>query len=120
MALADKHIALLSDDSDASLDDDEKYEDREALTRCRQALGLSINYVRTWSPRDGFREFFRTGLCLSLMSRPLSTVCKAKHYSVVQEGCDHRDLWARATAVSPRHHGQQRSICCGGSSSRYG
>jgi hypothetical protein len=60
MALADKHIALLSDDSDASLDDDdEKYEDREALTRCRQALGLSINYVRTWSPRDGFREFFQ-------------------------------------------------------------
>jgi len=47
MTVAGKESCVLSDDSDASSDYDEEYEDREALTRCRQALGLSIKYVET-------------------------------------------------------------------------
>ena len=41
-----------------SSDYDDRYEDREALTRYRQALGISIKYVETWKSRDAFQEFF--------------------------------------------------------------
>ena len=55
-------------DSDSSSDWDEEYDDRDALARCRQALGLSINYVRTWKPRDAFREFFQNWCVLLYLS----------------------------------------------------
>jgi hypothetical protein len=42
-----------------SFDDFVEYEDRESLRRSRQSLGISVAYVPTWTPKDGFREFFQ-------------------------------------------------------------
>jgi hypothetical protein len=73
MVLAGKESSVLTNDSDASSDYDDEYEDREALTRCRQALGLSIKYVETWKSRDAFREFFQNWFVLPFLF-PLSTL----------------------------------------------
>lgn len=37
----------------------EGFEDRETLKPGKQALGISIEYVRDWTTRDAFREFFQ-------------------------------------------------------------
>ncbi len=42
-----------------SFDDFVEYEDRDSLRRSRQSLGISVAYVLTWTPQDGFREFFQ-------------------------------------------------------------
>jgi hypothetical protein len=38
---------------------DNEYEDRDTLRRTKQALGLTRNYVPSWTSRDAFREFFQ-------------------------------------------------------------
>jgi hypothetical protein len=43
------------DDLDA--DDPALYEDRSALYRTTQSLGLSTRYVPEWGPEEAFREF---------------------------------------------------------------
>lgn len=55
MALYD----IESEDGSYSADEFAEYEDRESLRRSRQALGISVDYVPTWTLRDGFREFFQ-------------------------------------------------------------
>ncbi|KAH7305638.1 hypothetical protein BKA65DRAFT_560112 [Rhexocercosporidium sp. MPI-PUGE-AT-0058] len=37
----------------------ESYEDRDTIKNGRQALGLTRNYVPSWTSRDAFREFFQ-------------------------------------------------------------
>ena len=58
MTLANEESSI-SGDSDASSDSGVEQDNRDALAQCRQALGLSINYMRTWKPRDAFREFYQ-------------------------------------------------------------
>jgi hypothetical protein len=55
MALYD----IESEDDSYSIDEFVECEDRETLRRSRQSLGISAAYVPTWTPRDGFREFFQ-------------------------------------------------------------
>ncbi|KAJ5046834.1 uncharacterized protein L3040_004059 [Drepanopeziza brunnea f. sp. 'multigermtubi'] len=50
------------DDSEAEPEFDtrnEAYEDRDTIKKSRQALGLTRNYVPTWTGRDAFRELFQ-------------------------------------------------------------
>jgi hypothetical protein len=48
-----------SENDSYSFEDFVEYEDRESLRRSRQSLGISVAYVPTWTPQDGFREFFQ-------------------------------------------------------------
>jgi hypothetical protein len=48
------------------------------LTRCRQALGLSIKYVESWKPRDAFREFFQNWSVLLFLLFPTTLFARAK------------------------------------------
>jgi hypothetical protein len=55
MALYD----IESEDDSYSIDEFVECGDRETLRPSRQPLGISVAYVPTWTPRDGFREFFQ-------------------------------------------------------------
>ena len=48
-----------SEDDISLVENSIKDEDPDSLKRCGQALGISVDYVPTWSLRDGFREFFQ-------------------------------------------------------------
>ncbi|KAH9217392.1 hypothetical protein DL95DRAFT_493667 [Leptodontidium sp. 2 PMI_412] len=49
-----------SSDSEADIEaSNEGYEDRDTIKRSKQALGLTRNYVPSWTSRDAFREFFQ-------------------------------------------------------------
>ena len=47
----------------------ENDEDQETLCRGSQALGLTRNYVLTWTRRDAFREFYQNWFIACLQSK---------------------------------------------------
>jgi hypothetical protein len=74
-------------------EDEEKYhpyEDREELVRSRPALGLSVDYVPAWSPRDAFREFFQNWCvffhcCPSSRRKALRLTCPYRRKDAIIE-----------------------------------
>jgi hypothetical protein len=48
-----------SDDEEIEYEDQGFYEDRDTLSRGRQALGLSVNYVPSWKPPHAVREIYQ-------------------------------------------------------------
>ena len=47
------------DDYEASEFESQDEDDRDDLKRCSQSLGISRDYVRSWSCQDAFREFYQ-------------------------------------------------------------
>lgn len=89
----------MSPGSDLSLDLGE-YSDRDELRPTTHTLGITRNYVPTWSPQDAFRELYQNWWVV-----PYNFGMPMLIYSddiLKQERCNNCHIWTHAAVVQDR------------------